>query len=75
MEYDAITLDSNIFIAADGMSGYTAVVASLAMGTGSAEDGILNSDFNWIANCIWGLVDDVLLDLCVRSKYRDLPIY
>ncbi len=31
---------------------------------------------NWIANFIWGIADDVLRDLYVRGKYRDviLPI-
>jgi type I restriction enzyme M protein len=31
---------------------------------------------NWIANYIWGIADDVLRDLYVRGKYRDviLPI-
>ena len=27
---------------------------------------------NWIANFIWGIADDVLRDLYVRGKYRDL---
>jgi type I restriction enzyme M protein len=27
---------------------------------------------NWIANFIWGLADDVLRDLYVRGKYRDV---
>lgn len=27
---------------------------------------------NWIANFIWGIADDVLRDLYVRSKYRDV---
>ena len=33
-------------------------------------------DLNWIANFIWGIADDVLRDLYVRGKYRDviLPI-
>src|SRR5438552_8584061 len=31
---------------------------------------------NWIANFIWGIADDVLRDLYVRGKYRDviLPV-
>ena len=35
-----------------------------------------NTDLNWIANYIWGIADDVLRDLYVRGKYRDviLPI-
>ena len=31
-----------------------------------------NSDLNWIANYIWGIADDVLRDLYVRGKYRDV---
>ncbi|MGH8233014.1 MAG: type I restriction-modification system subunit M [Rhodanobacteraceae bacterium] len=34
------------------------------------------ASLNWIANFIWGIADDVLRDLYVRGKYRDviLPI-
>ena len=38
-------------------------------GQGSAA---VNGDFNWIANFIWGIADDVLRDLYVRGKYRDV---
>src|SRR2546426_728032 len=31
-----------------------------------------NGDLNWIANFIWGIADDVLGDLYVRGKYRDV---
>ena len=31
-----------------------------------------NADLNWIANYIWGIADDVLRDLYVRGKYRDV---
>jgi type I restriction enzyme M protein len=31
-----------------------------------------NQDTNWIANFIWGIADDVLRDLYVRGKYRDV---
>ena len=31
-----------------------------------------NNDLNWITNYIWGLADDVLRDLYVRGKYRDV---
>ena len=31
-----------------------------------------NGDFNWIANFIWGIADDVLRDLYTRGKYRDV---
>ena len=27
---------------------------------------------NWIANYIWGIADDVLRDLYVRGRYRDV---
>ena len=33
---------------------------------------MVNSDLNWIANYIWGIADDVLRDLYVRGKYRDV---
>ncbi|MGH8191394.1 MAG: type I restriction-modification system subunit M N-terminal domain-containing protein, partial [Rhodanobacteraceae bacterium] len=29
-------------------------------------------NLNWIANFIWGIADDVLRDLYVRGKYRDV---
>ena len=31
-----------------------------------------NADLTWIANYIWGIADDVLRDLYVRGKYRDV---
>ena len=31
-----------------------------------------NEDLNWIANYIWGIADDVLRDVYVRGKYRDV---
>ena len=31
-----------------------------------------STDLNWIANYIWGIADDVLRDLYVRGKYRDV---
>jgi len=31
-----------------------------------------STDLNWIANFIWGIADDVLRDLYVRGKYRDV---
>ncbi len=31
-----------------------------------------NGDLTWIANYIWGIADDVLRDLYVRGKYRDV---
>jgi type I restriction enzyme M protein len=33
---------------------------------------LANGDFNWIANFIWGVADDVLRDLYTRGKYRDV---
>jgi type I restriction enzyme M protein len=33
---------------------------------------MVNNDLNWIANFIWGIADDVLRDLYVRGKYRDV---
>ncbi len=32
----------------------------------------MNGDFNWVANFIWSIADDVLRDLYVRGKYRDV---
>ncbi len=31
-----------------------------------------NGQLNWIANFIWGVADDVLRDVYVRGKYRDV---
>jgi type I restriction-modification system DNA methylase subunit len=31
-----------------------------------------NGHLNWIANFIWGIADDVLRDVYVRGKYRDV---
>ena len=31
-----------------------------------------NGELNWLANFIWGIADDVLRDLYVRGKYRDV---
>jgi type I restriction enzyme M protein len=31
-----------------------------------------NAGLNWITNFIWGIADDVLRDLYVRGKYRDV---
>ncbi len=36
------------------------------------SDTTSNTDLNWIANYIWGIADDVLRDLYVRGKYRDV---
>ncbi len=34
--------------------------------------GVSNGDLSWITNFIWGIADDVLRDLYVRGKYRDV---
>src|SRR5579863_4585006 len=44
----------------------------MAKSAGREREGIVNGDFNWIANFIWGIADDVLRDLYVRGKYRDV---
>lgn len=31
-----------------------------------------NGNLSWIANFIWGIADDVLRDVYVRGKYRDV---
>ena len=31
-----------------------------------------DNNFNWITNFIWGIADDVLRDIYVRGKYRDV---
>ena len=31
-----------------------------------------SGNLHWIANYIWGIADDVLRDLYVRGKYRDV---
>jgi hypothetical protein len=36
------------------------------------QNGVSNDDLNWIANFIWNIADDVLRDLYVRGKYRDV---
>jgi len=33
---------------------------------------VANGDLGWITNFIWGIADDVLRDLYVRGKYRDV---
>ena len=33
-----------------------------------------HGDLDWIANYIWGIADDVLRDLYVRGKYRDVVL-
>ncbi len=36
------------------------------------RDPLNNGDLNWITNYIWGIADDVLRDIYVRGKYRDV---
>ncbi len=36
------------------------------------QNGVSNGDLGWITNFIWGIADDVLRDLYVRGKYRDV---
>lgn len=36
------------------------------------EQAVDQSQLNWIANFIWGIADDVLQDVYVRGKYRDV---
>ena len=45
-------------------------MTKLARGEGCR--GVANDDLGWIANFIWGIADDVLRDLYVRGKYRDV---
>ena len=43
------------------------------MAPARAGDGTLSeNNLNWIANFIWGIADDVLRDVYVRGKYRDV---
>jgi type I restriction enzyme M protein len=37
-------------------------------------EGMSNGDLGWITNFIWGIADDVLRDLYVRGKYRDVVL-
>ena len=36
------------------------------------DEGMTNADLGWITNYIWGIADDVLRDVYVRGKYRDV---
>jgi type I restriction-modification system DNA methylase subunit len=36
------------------------------------ETGMANGDINWITGFIWNIADDVLRDVYVRGKYRDV---
>lgn len=46
--------------------------AGLSAKRSQTGGGAVNGDFHWIANFIWGIADDVLRDLYVRGKYRDV---
>jgi hypothetical protein len=50
-------------------------IRAMGKSPGSEKGGTVNGDFNWIANFIWGIADDVLRDLYVRGKYRAVPIF
>ena len=43
-----------------------------AASNSSATLTAMDANLNWIANFIWGIADDVLRDLYVRGKYRDV---
>ncbi len=43
-----------------------------ATGPSGIRKKMSTTDLNWIANYIWGIADDVLRDLYVRGKYRDV---
>src|SRR3977135_645672 len=36
------------------------------------EGNMSDTNLNWIGNFIWGIADDVLRDVYVRGKYRDV---
>jgi type I restriction enzyme M protein len=36
------------------------------------RNSVSSGDLGWITNFIWGIADDVLRDLYVRGKYRDV---
>ncbi len=36
------------------------------------DEALTNGDLHWVANFIWGIANDVLRDLYVRGKYRDV---
>jgi type I restriction enzyme M protein len=42
------------------------------MGGGTKGSRMSENNLNWIANFIWGVADDVLRDVYVRGKYRDV---
>ncbi len=43
-----------------------------AMSTAGQSCAMSNHDLHWITNYIWGIADDVLRNLYVRGKYRDV---
>ena len=53
-------------------SGYSAAPSGSNPRIGEKRISVVNGDFGWIANFIWGIADDVLRDLYVRGKYRDV---
>ena len=47
-------------------------VPAVGRGVGAGAMTTSSADLHWIANYIWGIADDVLRDLYVRGKYRDV---
>lgn len=43
-----------------------------AVGWRGMNQDMTNGDLGWITNYIWGIADDVLRDVYVRGKYRDV---
>lgn len=52
--------------------GVAAARPGLSSSQRNKGGGVVNGDLNWITNFIWGIADDVLRDLYVRGKYRDV---
>ncbi len=44
----------------------------MAQRTAQGVGDMSNGDLSWITNFIWGIADDVLRDLYIRGKYRDV---
>jgi len=53
-------------------SAYAGLCSAVIAAAAESERQVTNNDLNWIANYIWGIADDVLRDLYVRGKYRDV---
>ena len=59
------------FRVASGLVGITPICPP-ASGQGPIP--MDNGNLNWITNYIWGIADDVLRDVYVRGKYRDVVL-